>query len=267
MLYPIYDYYHESSLTLEEVIHHYVDNFYFRKHGRDKFEKIQKKLSESTKVKSLFNESYKRKLALNNVDFGATINGMMWFMFQSNETQSVAVLVMAMLWNKNVNSHLSLKTERQLRDDALMIFKKFQIYGDMTQEEFDRMRSPQIADKSDADIDNIHEDEIFDVDIDEDEGIEEENEEDDADRDKKEAHIRSTIRKALEAHMEKTMQEYGDVMKDPFAGGMMVELAISTYFQSVKKQNILYLITSQYGIDLDSVLDEERNRALGIYLK
>lgn len=141
MLYPIYDYYHESSLTLEEVLHHYVENFYFRKHGRDKFDKILKKLSESSKVRSLFDESYQKRLALNNVDFGATVNSIMWFMIQSNETQAIAVLAMALFWNTNVNSHLYLKTDRELRDDALMIFKKFQIYGDMTQDEFDRMRN------------------------------------------------------------------------------------------------------------------------------
>lgn len=141
MLYPIYNYYYESSMNLEDILTHYVENYYLRKHGRDKYEKILKKLSDSNKVRSLFDESYKKRLALNNVDFGATINEMMWFMFQSNETQAVAVLALAVFWHTNVNSHLYLKTEKELRDDALMIFKKFQIYGDMTQEEFDRMRN------------------------------------------------------------------------------------------------------------------------------
>jgi hypothetical protein len=141
MLYPIYNYYYESSLTLDEVLQHYVENFYFRKHGRDKFDKILKKLSDSNKVHSIFNESYNKKLALNNVDFGAIVNEILWFVFQSNDTQAVAVLALALLWNTNVNSHLYLKSEREVRDDALKIFQSFQIYGDMTQEEYDSMRN------------------------------------------------------------------------------------------------------------------------------
>ena len=258
MLFPIYDYYYESSMTLEEVFNHYVENFYFRKYGRDKFDKILKKLLDSNKVRSLFDESYKKRLALNNVDFGSMINEMMWFMFQSNETQAVAVLALAILWHTNVNSHLYLKTEKELRNDVLMIFKKFQIYGDMTQEEFDRMRQSQF----DEDIDDYPE---LDEDVDDED--DEEELDDETDYDKNEAHIRSSIRKGLEEHMTKTMQKHGDLMNDPFTGGLMVEAAIGTYFQSIRKQNVLYVIASHFGIDLDSVLDDEINRAQSKYLK
>lgn len=358
MLYPIYDYYHESSLTLEEVLQHYVEKFYYRKHGRDKFDKILKKLSDSNKVRSLFDESYQKRLALSNVDFGATINEMMWFMFQSNETQAVAVLAMALSWHTNVNSHLYLKTERELRDDALMIFKKFQIYGDMTQEEYDSMRHPEddeVDEVDDEEYDNVIEDEgdfeegvgyhilnfyldcsywhrqedeikkcplilpvkIIDVDEEDDvvfkynvrnlptlilvdgngneihrwvgitetseindyitvngydekeyEDVDVDEDVDDVDdEDKNKAHIRSTIRKGLEDHMAKTMQEHGDLMNDPFTGGLMVEAAIGTYFNSLKNQNALYIIASHFGVDLDSILDEETKRALSKYLK
>ena len=151
MLYPIYDYYHESSLTLEEVLEHYVEKFYLRKHGRDKYEKILQKVAESDKVKKLFDLSYHQRLSINYIDFGETLNSIFWFMFQSNETQAVAVLAMARNWNVKVNSHLQLKSNMELRNDALKIFKKFSIYGDMTQEEYDRMRSPQIENEMDED--------------------------------------------------------------------------------------------------------------------
>lgn len=141
MLYPIYDYYYDSSLTLESILSHYVENYYFRKHGKDKFDKILTKLAESEKVKNLFALSYKKMVAINNVDFCATLNETMWFMLQSNETQAVAVLVMALLWNNNVNSHLNLISEKDLRDDVLKIFKKFHIYKEMSREEFDMMRN------------------------------------------------------------------------------------------------------------------------------
>ena len=277
MLFPIYDYYYESSMTLEEVFNHYVENFYFRKYGRDKFDKILKKLLDSNKVRSLFDESYKKRLALNNVDFGSMINEMMWFMFQSNETQAVAVLALAILWHTNVNSHLYLKTEKELRNDVLMIFKKFQIYGDMTQEEFDRMRQSQFDEdiddypELDEDVDDEDDKEEFEdypeLDEDVDDEDDEEELDDETDYDKNEAHIRSSIRKGLEEHMTKTMQKHGDLMNDPFTGGLMVEAAIGTYFQSIRKQNVLYVIASHFGIDLDSVLDDEINRAQSKYLK
>ena len=162
MQFPIYDYYIDSSMRLEDILSHYVENFYLRKHGRDKYEKILKKLSDSNKVKKLFDQSYNQKLAINYVDFGATVNEMMWFMFQSNETQAVAVLAMAVFWNTNVNSHLHLKSEKELRDDALKIFKKFSIYGDMTKEEFDSMRLPQDNELDESDYDeNDDDDEIW----------------------------------------------------------------------------------------------------------
>lgn len=143
MLYPIYDYYYESHLNLAEILSHYVENYYYRKHGKDKYEKILTKLSESDNVKKLFEHSYKQKLAINNVDFGCAINGTMWFMLQSNETQVVAIMVMALIWNEKVNKHLHLISYKDLRDDILTVFRKFHIYKEMTREEFDSMRNFQ----------------------------------------------------------------------------------------------------------------------------
>lgn len=143
MQYPLYDYYYESDLTLDEIIEHYGENFYLRKHGRDKYEKVLKKISESEKVMELFNTSYQLKLSLTYMDFGATINKIMWFFFQSNDTQALAILAMASFWNVNVNSHLHLRSEGNLRDEALKVLKKYSMYGEMTQEEFEKMTNPK----------------------------------------------------------------------------------------------------------------------------
>ena len=299
-------------------------------------------------------------------------------MIQSNETQAVAVLAMALFWNTNVNSHLHLQSDKELRDDALMIFKKFQIYGDMTQDEFNRMRYYQDEDENDEypeldevvddedDEEELDDDDVYpeldeDVDDEDDEEDDEEGldddegkgyhilnfyldcsychrqeneikkcpiiipvqivsvdedddivskyevnnlptlilvdgngkeihrwvgvtptseindyitkngygviENDESDYDKNEAHIRSKIRKGLEEHMAKTMQKHGDLMNDPFTGGLMVEAAIGSYFQALRKQNVLYVIASHFGVNLDDVLDEESSRALSRYLK
>ena len=251
MLFPIYNYYYESSMNLDDILTHYVENFYLRKYGKDKYEKIQKKLSDSGKVRSLFEESYQKKLAINYVDFCTTVNSIMWFMIQSNETQAVAVLAMASLWNKKVNSHLHLTSERAMRDDALKIFKKYNIYKDMTQEEYDRMRSSNI-----------------DTEIEDDDYLEDENEElDDVVYNKHEEQIRTSIRKGFEQHMAHTIRNHGDIMKDPLMGGLMVEAAITTYFESLRKQDALYVIASNFDIDLDSVLDDECDRVLKKYIK
>ena len=92
-------------------------------------------------------------------------------MIQSNETQAVAVLAMALFWNTNVNSHLHLQSDKELRDDALMIFKKFQIYGDMTQDEFNRMRYYQDEDENDEypELDEVVDDEDDEEELDDDE--------------------------------------------------------------------------------------------------
>lgn len=106
MQYPLYDYYYSSSMTLDEIFEHYAENFYLRKHGRDKYEKVLQKISESDKVQKLFEVSYTQGLALTYMDMGATLNGIMWFFFQSNETQTLAILAMFSFWDVNINRHL-----------------------------------------------------------------------------------------------------------------------------------------------------------------
>lgn len=139
MLYPLYEYYFESDLTLEQILNHYIQNFYLRKHGRDKAEKVLYKVSESPKMNKLFTQSATQGVAPNYVDFGSVINEIMYFMFQSNETQALAVLAAAIAWDKKVNYSGFIKDEFDLRNDTIKIFKKYSIYGDMTKEEFERV--------------------------------------------------------------------------------------------------------------------------------
>lgn len=90
-------------------------------------------------MQRLFDESTRRGLAPNYIDFGSVINEMAYFIFQSNETQALAVLAAAILWNKKVNHFDTLKSEIALRNDTIKIFQKYSIYGDLSQEEFDKM--------------------------------------------------------------------------------------------------------------------------------
>lgn len=142
MQYPLYDYYNASDLTLEEILKHFIKYFYLRKHGSDKAEKVLYKVSDSSKMKKLFEQSAKQGIAPNYVDFASVINEMMYFMLQSNSTQALAVLAAAVSWNRQVNQHLHLKSDYSVRDDAIKIFKKFSLYEEMSQSEFEKMTNP-----------------------------------------------------------------------------------------------------------------------------
>ena len=145
MLYPLYNYYYESNLTLSEIIENFI-NIYTRKHGRDKVNKIIHKVKDSTKIAALDSFSIQKRVLLNYVDFGSAVNATMWFMIQSNTTQALAVLIAAQLWHERVNSIYQFGSYRELRDNALMILKKYDLYEDMSEREYDQMTKPQPID-------------------------------------------------------------------------------------------------------------------------
>ena len=142
MLYPLYDYYMQSDMSLEEILKHYICRFYLKKNGTDKAEKVLRKVSESSKMNKLFEQSARQWIAPNYVDFCSVINEMIYFIFKSNSTQALAVLAAAIAWDKQINQHAHLKNANAVRDDAIKIFKKYSIYEDMTQTEFDEMTNP-----------------------------------------------------------------------------------------------------------------------------
>ena len=80
-----------------------------------------------------------QNIAPNYVDYASVINEIMYFMFQSNETQALAVLAAAIAWDRKVNHFGMLKDEYDWRNDTIKIFKKFSIYGEMTQQEFEEI--------------------------------------------------------------------------------------------------------------------------------
>ena len=135
MQYPLYEYYMLSSLTLDEIVDHYVTHFYSKKHSREDVMKVLTKIKESSKIKNLCGHSATRKIAPNYVDFATTINEIIWFVFRSNMTQALGVLFAILYWDEKINSVYSLKSDEDVRDDAIKIFKKFSIYEEMSQSE------------------------------------------------------------------------------------------------------------------------------------
>ena len=131
MLYPLYNYYLNSSLTLDEIIIDYIHRFYCRKYGIDKAEKVHQKILNSSKVASIDAFSIQKRTIPTCLDFGAAINETMWFVFQSNETQALGVLFATTEWDKRINRVYGFGTPFTVRNMAIAIFKEFSIYGEL----------------------------------------------------------------------------------------------------------------------------------------
>ncbi len=136
MKYPLYNYYLESKLTLDEVLKHYINTFYLKNHGKDKVEKIFNKVLESNKVKEIFEGAAECGFTLKCTDFGSVINEIKWFMFQSNRTQVVAILAAAVVWDRKYNE---ITSQKELRDEVIKIFQKYSIYEEMTEKQYKEM--------------------------------------------------------------------------------------------------------------------------------
>lgn len=139
MLYPLYDYYQLSKLTLEEIVDDYLKNFYYKRYSQSKSENVEKRVQNSKKIAAIDAVSIRKHVVPNSIDFGSAINETFWFMFQSNSTQALAVLIAAREWNKRVNRKYHICSEKEIRDKALYIFKKYSIYEEMTQKRFEEM--------------------------------------------------------------------------------------------------------------------------------
>lgn len=144
MRFPLYDYYLDSNLSLEEILKHYIQNFYLRNHGRDKAEKVLYKVTDSKNVKQFFEKTTRDGIVPNYDDFIYIINEITYFIFQSNSTQALAALAAAIAWDRQVNIGSCLKSVYAFRNDTILIFKKLSIYEEMTLEEFESMTNRHI---------------------------------------------------------------------------------------------------------------------------
>ena len=139
MQYPLFDYYYNSILTLDEIISDYLENFYHKKHGTNKSDKVRNKVLNSTKIAALDSFSIQQRAVPNYMDFGSAINETFWFMIQSNETQALVVLIAASEWNKRVNRVYNFGSYEEVRNKAIKIFQKYSIYEEMPKSQFEAM--------------------------------------------------------------------------------------------------------------------------------
>ena len=82
-----------------------------------------------------------------------------------------------------------------------------------------------------------------------------------------EVNIRLKIRAGFDESIKDVLKMNKNILNDPLFGGLMIETAIASFYQSIKGNSTLWLIAEQIGLDFDQIVDEERDRAIRKYLK
>lgn len=141
MQYSLYDLYKDCSLDLYEIRNHFLDRFYYQDHSRNNARDVMRIVVSSSKIEKLLNKSSDKGIAPNYVDFLSAICGMWRFMLRSNDTQILASIGAALRWDIEVNSKLNLLTQEELKSEVIKVFKKYDVYKEMTEEEFKSVSS------------------------------------------------------------------------------------------------------------------------------
>ena len=148
MQYSLYTLYSNSSLDLYQVREHYLEHFYYNKHGRKEVENVLKTIVRSSKITRLLVESRSKRIVPSYEDFLTTICSMLKFMFKSCGTNVLAAIDAALRWDIEVNSQLNLISEDELKNEMVKAFAKFSIYEEMTEEEFHSLESTSQKDSA-----------------------------------------------------------------------------------------------------------------------
>ena len=137
MLYPLYEYYTNSSLDLYEVRNHFLEHFYYQNHSRNRAENILRTIISSSKIARILDKSARYKVMPSYEDFLIAICSMLKFVFSSNDTIVLATMDAAILWDIEVNAKLHLVSPEESKQNILRVFNKYQIYKEMPKQEFD----------------------------------------------------------------------------------------------------------------------------------
>lgn len=141
MQYSLYDLYKDCSLDLYEIRNHFLDRFYYQDHSRNNARDVMRIVVSSSKIEKLLKKSADKGIAPNYVDFLSAICGMWRFMLRSNDTQILASIGAALRWDIEVNSKLNLLTQEELKSEVIKVFKKYDVYKEMTEGEFKSVSS------------------------------------------------------------------------------------------------------------------------------
>lgn len=136
----LYQYYSQSPLSLYEVRRHFLWNFYCQDHSRNDARKVLKAVVASSKIGRIIDKSLQKKHVPNYREFLSAIKGMFKFWFCSKETLILATIEAIL----KVNKKLGLKTQEELKQNALNVLKKYLIHKDVSIDDI----LPPIADSS-----------------------------------------------------------------------------------------------------------------------
>lgn len=140
----LYQYYSQSPLSLYEVRRHFLWNFYCQDHSRNDARKVLKAVVASSKIGRIIDKSLQKKHVPNYREFLSTIKGMFKFWFCSKETLILATIEAILKWDIVANKKLGLKTQEELKQDALNVLKKYLIHKEVSIDDI----LPPISDSS-----------------------------------------------------------------------------------------------------------------------
>lgn len=83
----------------------------------------------------------------------------------------------------------------------------------------------------------------------------------------KKAKFRDHVRACFDESVRNAIKENKDLIKDPIFGGMMVQAAIGSVYQTLKNDPKLFLFASISDFNPLEVIEEECKRALDRYLE
>lgn len=83
----------------------------------------------------------------------------------------------------------------------------------------------------------------------------------------KEEKFRDHVRACFDESVENVVKEHGDMVKDPMFGGMMVQSAIASVYQTLKNDPKLSLFANISDFNPLEIIEEECKRALDKYLE
>lgn len=128
----LYQYYSQSPLSLYEVRRHFLWNFYCQDHSRNDARKVLKAVVASSKIGRIIDKSLQKKHVPNYREFLSTIKGMFKFWFCSKETLILATIESILKWDIVANKKLGLKTQEELKQNALNVLKKYLIHKEVS---------------------------------------------------------------------------------------------------------------------------------------
>ncbi len=83
----------------------------------------------------------------------------------------------------------------------------------------------------------------------------------------KEEKFRTLVRDCFDESVKNVIKEHRDTIKNPLFGGMMVQAAIGSVYQSLKNDPKLSLFANMSNFNPYEIIEEECQRALEKYLE